>query len=190
LAQARSRPMLTMPDKVLCHLLGNSGEAIGSIQQPNYWEHLTSQQLGRYAEYFVKMQFVLRGFEVYSSEVDDRGIDFVLRYEPGHYWDVQVKSILRSEYLYMKKDKFCIRKNLLIALVLFVNGREPDLFLIPAARWESPDGMFVDNDYEGLKSVPEYGLRLSRRWREKLAAFDFNMQLTNIVKDTIGSAAI
>jgi hypothetical protein len=47
------------------------------------------------------MQFVLLGYEVYSSEVDDRGIDFVLRRKPGLYWDVQVKSIRRKGYVFL-----------------------------------------------------------------------------------------
>jgi hypothetical protein len=39
------------------------------------------------------MDFTLYGFEVYSSEVDDRGIDFVVRSASGRYYDVQVKSV-------------------------------------------------------------------------------------------------
>jgi len=35
--------------------------------------------VGRYAEYYVKMEFTLHGFDVYSAaEVDDKGIDFVI----------------------------------------------------------------------------------------------------------------
>lgn len=47
------------------------------MPQAYEWSKLSHLQVGRYAEYFVKMQFVLLGYEVYSSEVDDRGIDFV-----------------------------------------------------------------------------------------------------------------
>jgi hypothetical protein len=36
-------------------------------------------QLGRYAEYLAKMEFMLHGSDVFSSEVDDHGIDFVVR---------------------------------------------------------------------------------------------------------------
>lgn len=38
------------------------------------WSRLNSHQVGRFAEYFVKMEFALYGFEIYSSEVDDRRI--------------------------------------------------------------------------------------------------------------------
>jgi hypothetical protein len=47
------------------------------------WGSLTTLQLGKYAEYFVKMEFVQHGFDVYSVEVDERGIDFVIRDDAG-----------------------------------------------------------------------------------------------------------
>jgi len=43
------------------------------------WNRLSHLQISRYAEYFVKMEFTLFGFEVYTAEVDDRGVDFVIR---------------------------------------------------------------------------------------------------------------
>jgi hypothetical protein len=42
---------------------------------------LTGLQLGRYAEYYAKMEFASYGFEVYTSEVDDHGVDFVVKEE-------------------------------------------------------------------------------------------------------------
>ncbi len=45
------------------------------------WGKLNHLQLGRYAEYFVKMEFTRHGFDVYSAEVDDKGIDLVVRRE-------------------------------------------------------------------------------------------------------------
>lgn len=40
---------------------------------------LNGLQLGRYGEYFAKMELASYGFDVYTSEVDDHGIDFVVR---------------------------------------------------------------------------------------------------------------
>ena len=38
------------------------------------WSRLNHLQLGRYAEYFIKMEFTALGFDVYSAEVDDKGL--------------------------------------------------------------------------------------------------------------------
>jgi hypothetical protein len=57
------------------------------------WAHLTRLQVGRYAEHFVKMEFALHGFDVYTTEVDDRCVDFVVRHRDRPFYDVQVKSV-------------------------------------------------------------------------------------------------
>ena len=43
------------------------------------WDNLNRLQIGKYAEYYAKMEFTSYGFDVYTSEVDDKGIDFVIR---------------------------------------------------------------------------------------------------------------
>ena len=47
------------------------------------WSRLSKQQVGAYTEYFVKMELTMFGFQVYSAEVDDRGIDFIARHGTG-----------------------------------------------------------------------------------------------------------
>jgi len=39
------------------------------------WSSLTPLQIGKYAEFLVKMKFTLHAFDVYSAEIDDKGID-------------------------------------------------------------------------------------------------------------------
>jgi hypothetical protein len=85
------------------------------------WGRLNPLQLGRYAEYFAKMEFTRHGFDVYTAEVDDKGIDFIVRkeYHLGgteveyRYYDVQVKSVRRMNYVFFRKDKLMLRDNLL-----------------------------------------------------------------------------
>ncbi len=93
------------------------------------WSQLNHLQIGRYAEYFVKMEFTLYGFDVYTAEVDDHGIDFCdLRSVGGNYYDVQVKAVRGLNYLFFAKSKFPLRPNLLAAVVLFPPGQPPDLY--------------------------------------------------------------
>jgi hypothetical protein len=127
------------------------------------WTRLNHLQIGKYAEYFVKMEFTLYGFDVYSSEVDDRGIDLVIRRAASHYYDVQVKSTRGLNYIFFPKAKFPLRDNLLAAIVIFMPEREPALFLVPAPVWESPNLLFVNRDYKGKQSKPEWGLNLSHK---------------------------
>ncbi len=162
------------------------------------WSRLGPLQLGRYPEYLVKMEFTLYGFGVYTAEVDDKGIDFVIRMEhkeagevPKYrYYDVQVKSIRGMSYIYFLENKFALwdglqekfvlRDNLLVAVGLFTDGDLPRLYLIPAKEWNPPNGLFVDRDYEGLKSKPEYGLNISKRNLPLLERYKFENQVEHL----------
>jgi hypothetical protein len=155
------------------------------MAERHQWGNLNRLQVGRYAEYFFKMQFVLLGFDVYSAEVDERGIDFVLRQEPDRYWDVQVKSIRKSGYVFFQKSKFRIRPTLLAAIAVFKDGFEPDLFLIPSTEWKEPTGVFVDRQYDRLKSAPEFGINLSNKGIASLEKFRFTTAIEGIFGATV-----
>lgn len=137
------------------------------------WSRLNSLQMGRYAEYFVKMEFTLYGFDVYTSEVDDRGIDFVIRKGCDRYYDIQVKSVYKSKYIFFPKHKFELRANLYAAIVIFSDCEIPKLYLVPAMAWRRPNPLFVSRDYEMKKSKPEWGLNLSQRNNDLLAKHSF-----------------
>jgi hypothetical protein len=118
------------------------------------WNRLNHLQLGRYAEYFTKMEFTLYRFDVYTAEVDDHGIDFVIRRDPDRYYDVQVKSVRELNYIFFPKRTFDPRDNLLAAVVLFTDGKLPDLYLISSTAWRHADALLVSHDYEGKRSKP------------------------------------
>lgn len=141
------------------------------------WEHLNTQRLGRWAEYFVKMTFTQAGFDVYTPEVDDRGLDFVVRAGPGRYYEVQVKSgRIRNTYVFMRKSHFQPTRDLHLALVLFVEGESPEIFLIPSTVWLKPVEPFVSRDYgTRMKSAPEWGLKLTRAGRTAIGKYRFDL---------------
>jgi hypothetical protein len=125
------------------------------------WSQMNKLQVGRFAEYFTKMEFALYGFEIFTSEVDDRGIDFVVRYKSKDFLEIQVKSARDANYIYMQKTKFPLRPSRYLALVLLPEDLAPEIYLIPSTVWLTPNALFVDRDYEGLKSKPEWGVSLS-----------------------------
>jgi hypothetical protein len=61
-----------------------------------------------------------------------------------------------------------------MAIVIFNEGVPRDVFLIPSTRWNSPDGVFKDRDYDGKKSAPEWGLELSATQIPMLAEYVFS----------------
>jgi hypothetical protein len=144
------------------------------------WRRLNHLQVGRYAEYYAKMEFTLFGFDVYTVEVDNRGIDFVIRKDEDRYYDVQVKSVRGFNYIFLPKSTFPCRENMLAAIAVFLTGALPELYLIPATTWRETNSLFVSRDYEGLKSKPEWGLNLSMKNKPLLVPFEFEKQVTNL----------
>lgn len=93
--------------------------------------------------------------QVYGTEVDDRGIDFVARYEQGPFIEIQVKSLRSTGYVFMPKTKFELRKSLYLAFGLLIGGQAPQFYLIPSLVWKKPDPVFMDRE-------TTKGLRVSR----------------------------
>jgi len=124
------------------------------------------------------MEFTLLGFDVYAAEVDDRGIDFVIRRHVDRFYDVQVKSVRLpgGNYVYFRKSVFDRRETLLVALILLRQRQPPEMFLIPSLAWHEPDTLLCDMSYEGKASEPEYGIRLSARNLPLLDRFAFEQQ--------------
>jgi hypothetical protein len=152
------------------------------------WSLLNKQQVGAYAEYFVKMELTMYGFQVYETEVDDRGIDFIARYENGPFIEFQVKSTRLIGYIFAQKEKFALQDNLFMAVALFSEGTQPDLFLIPARAWQYPNPLFVSRDYEGLKSKPEWGLNLSQKNLDTLKKYRFDEIVSGLMVHSVHPA--
>lgn len=144
------------------------------------WQRLNHLQVGKFSEYFVKMELTLYGFDIYTSEVDDRGIDFVIRRSSDRYYDIQVKSVRGLGYIFFAKDKFALRPNLLAAIAVLQPMEPPRLFLIPSTVWETPNQLLVSRDYEGKKSKPEWGLSLNKTTYPLLLQYSFEKVATSL----------
>ena len=145
------------------------------------WSKLSPLQLGRYGEYFAKMEFTSYGFDVYTSEVDDHGVDFVVKNRSGAFFEVQVKSVRNDNYVFIKKDKIVLDDKHLVFYIRFIDGELPDCYIFPATVWSNPDGkLFTSSDYEGLKSKPEYGIRLSKAKLKLMQRYSLEQFLNHI----------
>jgi hypothetical protein len=136
------------------------------------WDNLSSLQIGRYAEYYAKMEFASYGFEVYTSEVDDHGVDFIIKYKNNSFFEVQVKALRENNtgnYMFIQKNKMDISNSYrIVCFIYFKSGQLPDVYLIPATVWKQPNNIFVERNYDkpDQKSKPEWGLMFSKKNRQ------------------------
>ena len=121
----------------------------------------SKQKLGTYGEYFAKMELASYGLDVYTSEVDDRGIDFVCL-KDKRVLKIQVKSAqVTTGYVFMKKRHFDIEdRDLYLFLLLFEQNRLPEPYLIPATAWQTESALLKDHP---TYDEPEYAVNISKR---------------------------
>ena len=142
------------------------------------WSALNNQQVGTYFEYFVKMELTMYGYEVYTSEIDDRAIDFIARRGPN-FIEIQAKCLRKYGYIFIPKHLFKPRKDVFVAVGLLFDGKEPEAYLVPSTLWLEPNKVFVSNDYgaPGQKSKPEWGINVSRKNIEALKPYALEIVL-------------
>lgn len=149
------------------------------------WDNLSSLHLGRYAEYYAKMEFASYGFQVYTSEVDDHGVDFIAKNAKNEFIEIQVKSLRatnKASYTYILKTKMDINdNNRLVCFIHFINNKYPIVYLIPATAWKNPNVVLVDRNYEkdGQKSSPEWGIYFSEKNRDLLDEYRIENYMNN-----------
>ncbi len=141
--------------------------------------HPNRFQLRRHAEQLVSAEFARYGLSVFSPEADNRGVDLVVRNESGDHYDVKVRASRDHKYVFLRQSVFPLRPQMYAALALFLDRQEPELYLIPSFVWKEPNELFVDKDYEGWKSQPEWGIRLSQKNMPRLRQYAFS----TVVKD-------
>lgn len=151
------------------------------------WKALSEQsrsKFGAYGEYYSKMEFASYGFDVYTSEVDDHGIDFVVRGKKD-YFAIQVKSAQASTgYVFMGKEHFDIEdESLYLCLLIFEQENLPDMYLIPATAWNEETDLLRYRPYDkpGQKSKPEYGINISKKNMPELKAYEFKEKVKSLI---------
>lgn len=137
------------------------------------WNELTPLQLGKYAEYYAKMEFTSWGYDVYTSEIDDHGVDFVIKNGAGDFCEVQVKSVCKSRYIFIQQDKIKLDAKHLVCVLRFKDGKLPDVYIVPATVWFDPNDAFVVRNYEkpGQISKPEYGINVTKKAMDLLEPY-------------------
>ena len=141
---------------------------------------LTTQKLGTFGEYYAKMALTSYGMSIYSSEVDDHGIDFVAEIK-NQFLKFQVKSVrCGTSYVFVRKEHFDISDNSLYLLLLFLeDGKHPVIYVLPATLWSNKDSkVFVYHAY----AKAEYGINLSEKNMKQLEKYT----LENVI-DTLMS---
>src|SRR5690606_31581379 len=132
-------------------------------------------------------EFAMYGFRINETKIDEHGTHFVARYKKGALIEVFVRSLRQeNSYTFLEKAKFTLGERRYVAFGLLLEGKPPSLYLIPSTRWKTPDKVvFLDKNYEGYKSAPEWGLVVSPKNMELLAPYHFELTIAQLIEEAI-----
>ena len=142
------------------------------------WSRLSRQQKGTYGEYVAKMEFVMYGYLVFSAEIDDRGVDFVVRNEAGRHFDIQVKTVTDRNYTYITESKFS--ESLWICLVVLTEGDHPTLYLFSGRDWNSDTSDLLQRHHYPESKEAEYGIHIAQKRMSVMKQFAFDRSVERL----------
>lgn len=136
------------------------------------WSNFSSLQFEKYAAHYVKMNFIAANCDIYEDAGGSRGVDFVVKNEKGQYVDIYLATVYIGKTNYVAIPKYYwnkeLRENLYVALVLFMDEREPIFYLIPSIVWRTPDELFTDSS-NYARNKPSWGINISKNTIPTLA---------------------
>ena len=149
----------------------------------NSWSGLHHIVLGQIAECYAKIQFLQRGFEVYSTEADNVGFDFVAIDKKKNVYKIQVKACRNDNYQFVKEHNFYKNENYYVFYIRFIDGANPDMYLVPAAAWDDNNNAFVYHSYDDKKSEAEYGINYSKTNKDLFNKYSVDKTFQDIIKE-------
>ncbi len=70
-----------------------------------------------------------------------------------------------------------LREDIYVAIVWFNRGKPETIYLVPSTEWNNKDSnIFVERNYEGLQSEPEWAINLFDSKESELEVFPISIQ--------------
>ena len=81
------------------------------------WSGLHHIVLGRIAEMYATIEFLKRGFEIYTTEADNVGVDLLAIDNEKNTYMIQVKACRDGNYQFVKEKNFIIKTIILFFIL-------------------------------------------------------------------------
>ena len=146
------------------------------------WRDVHRIAKGQIAEYYAKIEFLKRGFEVYSAVADTIGIDFIAIDINKNVYKIQVKSCTDNNYQYIRADEFYKdERYFYIYYIRFIEEDKIEMYLIPTSAWEKGNSAFNYYSYIGKKTDAEYGINYSEKNKEFFESYKIENAFKNLL---------
>ena len=148
------------------------------------YSHLNTIQLGAFGEAFAKMSFILEGFEVYDTEYDDRGVDFIVRNKDKIFYEVQVKTTGTTVNPFVYENKFKNSDTFLFCAVRIIEGELPTIYLAKGSDWEKAFQCLRHNP-SGGNSGAYFEMSFAKKYQSELEKFQIESYIKTLIAQPV-----
>ncbi|MBX2901681.1 MAG: hypothetical protein KF775_18675 [Cyclobacteriaceae bacterium] len=134
-------------------------------------------KLDQLGETIIKTAFILsQDHNVITSYLNHYGANFKIAcLKRGGEFEVLCRQICVDRTTYSFIPHKGLRSNLLIGLVMFIDGQKPVKYLFPSTVWQTPNQLFTNSSVNHA----EYGISVNRKTFAELAEYAFEKQILN-----------
>ena len=118
------------------------------------------------------------GYLVFSAEIDDRCVDFVVRNDAGRHFDVQVKTVTDKNYTFVCESK--CSEDLWICLVVLTESDHPTLYLFSGRDWNSDTSGLLQHHHYPKSKEAEYGIHAAKTRARAMKPFAFDQSVERL----------
>ena len=125
------------------------------------------------------MSFILEGFEVYYTEYDDRGVDFIVRDKKEIFYEVQVKTTGTTVNPFIYEEKFGKSDTFLFCAVRVEEGEPPSIYLAKGSDWDK-DIQCLRYNPSGGKAGSYFEMSFAKKYQSELAELEFQNSIKTL----------
>ena len=142
------------------------------------WEKFDKVDQNKCAKCIAQMKFVSFGFELCHPQRGDR-CAFAIKYKSRSF-KIQLRSLRRFDYACISRENFNINNEyLFLVFVAFNNNEVPNIFLIQATEWRTPNNLLKIGVYPN--ALPDYGIRYSQKNLNLLSEYKFENKIKDLL---------
>lgn len=135
---------------------------------------------------YINQELAQFGFKLNPKENGREGVDFIVKTDNGNTHELYLQSLELAKQREIKINKQHLgepKGNLWIALVLYMEGKELKLFLIPSTTLLAPDDyIFKDNPQsEMFAHYANWEIKVFAEGMDKLNEYQLVNQVKNLI---------
>ena len=141
-------------------------------------------KLDKYAQHFVKQEFIKFNLKFSQNKGGREGIDFIIKTKTRNLHQIYLQPINLNKERSVKISKQDLgepKENLWVSLVFILDNEPINLYLIPSKTLATPDNfVFIENEVSSFPHLSNWEIKVFKNGMQKLSEFSLENMLDKL----------